>query len=84
MAVFSGQGKLWKIRNNYVKINILENLENDLVYKFLAWIEDFDLFIVILRLCLKKKVYFQKKPHILWKNKEQIKILEICCMPEMR
>ena len=39
-----------------LKTNILENLESDLVYKSLVWIEDFDLFYVILRLYLKKKV----------------------------
>ena len=38
-----------------VKINILKNLENDLFYKFLVWMEDFNLFHVILSLYLKKK-----------------------------
>ena len=37
-------------------MQVAENLENDLVYKFLVWIEDYDIFPVILRLYLKKKV----------------------------
>ena len=59
-------------------------MENYIFYKFLVWIEDFNLFHVILTLYLKKKVKFQKKRHLFWENKKQIQIIEICCMPEIR
>ena len=59
-------------------------MENDIFYKFLVWIEVFNLFHVILTLYLKKKVKFQKKRHLFWENQKQIQIIEICCMPEIR